>query len=326
MRSLGALVFCVLAATAARADDPKPWAAGVSDAEQAKALDIYRKGNAEFEESRYAQALALYRDAIKHWDHPAIRFNMAVCLVNLDQPLEAYEALEHALAFHDAPLGADAYAQGLTYKKLLLGQLGHLRVDCKTPGAAATLDGQPIACPGETTKLLLPGAHQIVASKSGFVTATTPVVLLPGKEMEQSVELEPLRIKTHTERRWSASAPWILVGAGAGAALIGGAIDVLSHSEYQTYDQLVAVQCPSGCGPQMPVGMQKVAASTESHRSNADIEKVVGLSLLGVGGAVAIAGLVGVYLNQPRPVIDTAPTVAPMIGAGGAGATATWCW
>ena len=61
----------------ARADDNKPWAAGVSEAEQKTALVIYKQGNVEFEESRYAQALAKYREALRHWDHPAIHFNMA---------------------------------------------------------------------------------------------------------------------------------------------------------------------------------------------------------------------------------------------------------
>ena len=43
------LVAVVVARTAYA--DPKPWAAGVSDTEQAKALAIYKEGNTEFEES-----------------------------------------------------------------------------------------------------------------------------------------------------------------------------------------------------------------------------------------------------------------------------------
>src|ERR1041384_5557334 len=72
-----------------KADAPRPWAAGVSESEQAVALKLYVAGNLEFAESRFAQALAKYKEAIQHWEHPAIRYNMAVCLINLDQPLEA---------------------------------------------------------------------------------------------------------------------------------------------------------------------------------------------------------------------------------------------
>src|SRR5215813_4735696 len=100
------MVLAILISGSAFADD-KPWAAGVPDKEQAAALAIYRDGNAEFEESRYAQALAKYREAIKHWDHPAIRFNMAVSRVNLDQPLDASEDLDAAIKYGAAPLGAE---------------------------------------------------------------------------------------------------------------------------------------------------------------------------------------------------------------------------
>ena len=128
MRILVVASILALALTRVAAADDKPWAAGVSDAEQQKALAIYREGNAEFEESRYAQALTKYREALKHWDHPAIRFNMAVCLINLQQPLEAFEHLEAGMKYGAAPLGPELYAQGVTYKKLLDGQLTHLKV------------------------------------------------------------------------------------------------------------------------------------------------------------------------------------------------------
>src|SRR5439155_9990662 len=131
--------------------------------------------------------------AVKHWDHPAIRFNMAVALVNLDQPLEAYEDLEAAMKFGAAPLGNDAYAQGLTYKKLLDGQLTHLRVTCALDGAEVTLDGQPLLHGrGEATRLLLPGSHQVVAAKPGFLTETSALVLVPGKEVVHAVALSPI--------------------------------------------------------------------------------------------------------------------------------------
>ncbi len=46
-------------------DEPRPWAAGVSESEQAIALELYVAGNLEFTESRFAQALAKYKEAIR---------------------------------------------------------------------------------------------------------------------------------------------------------------------------------------------------------------------------------------------------------------------
>jgi hypothetical protein len=306
------VIACVLAARPVHAD-PKPWAAGVSDEEQAKALAMYKDGNVEFEESRYAQALTKYREALTHWDHPAIRFNMAVCLVNLDQPLEAYEDLQKALAYAEAPLGADAYAQGLTYKKLLLGQLAHLEVTSDVDAADVTLDGKPlIKGVGKADQMMLPGPHQIVASKPGFETETTSLVLLPGKDTVHAVKLAPIKVSTRTVRRWKARTPWLVVGGGAGVALVGGVFELLSHGEYQTFNQLFDAN--------YPMGTKMIDPSIEAHRSTGRWENIAGLSLITVGGAAAIAGLVGVYLNQPHSVIEHGPMILPT----GNGAVASW--
>src|SRR5690606_31593180 len=86
----GIAVACGLAVMpSARADDtsrgpsappagdaaPKPWAAGVSAEDQAKALELYRQGNELFEQARYLDALAKYEVALAAWDHPSIRYN-----------------------------------------------------------------------------------------------------------------------------------------------------------------------------------------------------------------------------------------------------------
>ena len=315
-----AALVVVLASTRAHAED-KPWATGVSDQEQAAALALYREGNAEFEESRYKQALVKYDEAVKHWNHPAIRFNMAVALINLEQPLDAFESLEIAMKYGAAPLGPEAYAQGITYRKLLDGQLTHLKVTCgeNSDGAKVTLDGRPLLdCKGETTKLLLPGDHQLVASKPGFAPETTSLVLMPGKEQSHTVKLSVLAGKTKMVRRWKASRPWIVVGVGAGAALVGGALELLSKQKYEDYDNYVNAVCKPECDT------ATFDESKAPSRTTAKIENIAGVSLLSVGGAVAIAGLVGVYLNMPHAVAEHAPTVTPSVGPNGAMTTLTW--
>jgi hypothetical protein len=310
------VVFALVTAVAspAFADEAKPWATGVAEGEQQAALAIYREGNSEFEESRYPQALAKYRQALAHWDHPAIRFNMAVALINLDQPLEAHEHLEKAMKFGAAPLGAEGYAQAVTYKKLLDGQLAHLRVRCNIDGAAVTLDGKPLVrCPGESIQLLVPGDHHLVATKPGFQAEATALVLVPGKELVHDVSLSPVGAKL--VRRWGANRPWIVVGIGAGAALLGAVFELQSRSDYRSYDQLVLSQCPLGCAPDMEV--------SDSQKTKARIENIAGVSLLATGGIIAVAGLVGVYLNTPRPISEH---VTPVALRGGAGAMATWSW
>ncbi len=58
-RVLGAVAIVLALVASAHADklDDKPWAAGVSVANQKQALALYREGNAFFEQSQYKDAL-----------------------------------------------------------------------------------------------------------------------------------------------------------------------------------------------------------------------------------------------------------------------------
>ena len=219
MRVVWASAVVVALCASARADD-KPWAAGVSKVEQQLAFAIYNDANTDFTESRYAEALAKYREAVKHWNHPAIRFNMAVSLINLERPVEAYEHLEAALKYGAAALGDDAYAKGLAYKQKLDAELARLRVTSDVDGVDVTLDGQPlIHGRGDVTRRLVPGEHQVVATKPGYLTQTTKLALASGAERVHLVEL--VAIPEKVVHRTNTAPAWIVVGAGGALALAG---------------------------------------------------------------------------------------------------------
>ena len=59
----------------------KPWRIGVSAAKRQRALALFRQGNALIIRLKHSKALALYREAIRYWDHPSIQFNIAQCLI-----------------------------------------------------------------------------------------------------------------------------------------------------------------------------------------------------------------------------------------------------
>src|SRR6185295_15375657 len=91
----------------------RPWADKVAEGAQKQALALFEEGNKLFETSQHAAALAKYREALKFWDHPAIRYNTAVALINLDQPLAANENLDLALRYGEAPFSPETHQQAL---------------------------------------------------------------------------------------------------------------------------------------------------------------------------------------------------------------------
>jgi len=306
---------------------PKPWVVGVTPEKEQQALAIFNEGNSYFEQSQYAQALSRYRKAIEYWDHPAIRFNIAVCLVNLDQPVEAYDNLTKALQYGEEPLGAKLHADGITYKKLLLGRLGKLRVTCEEPGTAVTLDGKDLFVgPGDATQMLVPGAHQLVASKEGFLARTETVMLLGGKEETVALEMIALEDATVSRRRWKAWKPWAVFGGGVGVGLVGVLLYWRADVDFKSYDSEIDALCNEGCtDDQLPGPVRGL-------ETRAKVENGAAIASFAIGGAAAVAGIALVIMNQRRAVRVTDPaelehsekqlTFSPLVAPGRAGVTA----
>ena len=71
----GVLLACAVVLALVRpAHAEDPWAVGVSEANKQTAEKLLDKGNAQFLEHKYPEALATYQQARQSWDHPAIRF------------------------------------------------------------------------------------------------------------------------------------------------------------------------------------------------------------------------------------------------------------
>lgn len=277
--------------------EARPWARGVSEAEQAIAVALYNAGNQEFAESRFAQAIGKYREAIGHWDHPAIRFNMAVALINLGQPVEARENLVRSLAHGPAALSADAYAQAQTYQKLLDAQLGRVRITCAEPGATVTLDGKHLfTSPGTADLFLLPGEHQVVAAKPGFLTVSRVLVLVAGQLTAYDIPAIEAKPVPHNVRRWAPWKPWAVVGTGGAIGAAGMVVYVFAGKQFAAHDRLVTAKCRRACTA------DDVAMYPEIPRRKrrAENEQIVAFSLLSAGGAVLAVGLSGLIMNQAR--------------------------
>jgi hypothetical protein len=297
MRGIVIAVALLVGNHVAFADD-KPWAVGVSQQNQDAALALYKDGNAFFAQSQYKEALEKYVQALAIWDHPAIRYNAAVCLINLDRPVEAYEDLQAAMRFGVDPLGATLFQQGQSYEKLLAGRIGEVEVTAKSPDARVTLDGQPVLTgAGTTTRHVLGGDHQLVAEKPGYQTETKPLHVNGGDHVTIVIDLHPLERVGELRRRFPRWVPWTVLGAGGAIALVGLPLLLDARSAYNSYDAGVSMYCnPSGCPP-APLPSQYPA---DRHRG--DMMQNTAIAAFSVGGALVASGVALIVLDQPRLV------------------------
>jgi hypothetical protein len=328
--TFAALACCVLLALASpparAAPDDRPWAENVPEAQQSVALQLYQEGNKLFEESQHAAALSKYREALQRWDHPAIRFNAAVALVLLDQPLAAHENLERALRYGQAPFSADTYQQALTYQKLLRGQLSRVSVECAEADAEVTLDGTLMFVgPGRAERWLAPGAHQVMARKAGTLPDMRSLNLVPGKSTRESLALQEIRaLPVKTARRWPTWKPWAVMGTGALVALVGAPFMISAKNDFDSFDANVADAVGAGkCKTSTGCNESDLPQAAFDSLHRGDVKNVVAVSLFSVGGAIAATGVALLILNQPRPVLPDEKSlhawVTPIVGPGLAG-------
>ena len=305
---LACFVFAVPTAAAAE-EAPRPWAEGVSVDKQTSAFAKFNEGNDAFARDDFQAAVLRYREALAEWAHPAIRGNLAIALVHLDQPIEAYEQLEKAFAFGAAPFDAAVFAQLQTNYKLLRGQLARIEVIGDVASAVVLLDGAEMTSGKHVIKT---GAHELVARRAGFLTFTNRVIATSDTDVTIKVVLVPLEEASKLERRWAAWKPWAVAAGGAALVLVGVGAELAARSNVDDYELEIARACPSGCEPaQIPDAVNGLAR-------RARWENALGITALTVGGLGVAAGIALVVINQPRRLrVDESGRVVSVVPVAG---------
>jgi hypothetical protein len=295
------------------------WPSGGPKESRAAAQALVNEGNALLNQSIFVSAASKYREALKRCNHPALHYNLALALMNLDQPVEMYEHLNAAIQWGPEPIEKDRFAQAKNYATLLEKQLVRLRVRCDVPGAQVTFDGRPLlVSAGVFEGMVRPGFHTISASKEGMHTNEVRRQLEGGRTVALNLELKTEEELTEYHRRWPAWEPWALVGAGALVAAAGGGLQYFGQKRVGDFDARVLAcnGCEAGPAREQGVRMQRIA-----------------IGAYGVGGAALAAGVVLAILNRAKPMLrpydaeralEPPPplALAPVFDAHGAGAAA----
>jgi hypothetical protein len=265
----------------------------VGEEAQTKARELFRDGNALVRESLFVQAVSKYEEALTLWDHPGIHYNLALALLNLDQPLRMRAHLIATVAAGEQRVGEDKFRRAEEYLKLVEKQLATLTVEVQEAGADVKFDGSKLfAPPGKSTIVIEPGRHTISVKKAGFEPRDLLIELVPGEKRDTLVKLYRPEEYVRYERRWDPVFPWTTTLAGVGVAVAGGVLYGLGGTQVSDYDARAAEQCGvTGCDA------GAIPGSPEDGRTL----QGVGLAGLFVGGAVALTGGILIYLNRPMP-------------------------
>ncbi|HEY3445816.1 MAG TPA: hypothetical protein VGK67_05590 [Myxococcales bacterium] len=330
-----AAMLLTLAARPAAAQDENPWAKGVSPEAQKTALALFREGNAALKDGVFGDAAAKYREALGHWDHPAIHYNLALSLRTLDQPLEQREHLVSAMKYGADPLDAAKFTNAKLMLDLVEKQLARVQIRCSEEGAQVVMDGKQLfTAPGQFDDYVRPGPHSIVSTKTGFLTYQVSKALPFGELSTFEIKLFKAADLTKYKRRWTQAVPYGVLVAGLVVGLAGGGLHYGAKASYDSFDK--AVETGSGGQP----GMIPTADLT-AKRSAGDAMQGVAIGCYGVGGAAVVAGAVLLYMNRLIPYQDTAPapeapkkdgekaaapewSVVPLLGPDATGVSATF--
>jgi hypothetical protein len=296
---LAALCFAI----PARAEDPvtslssaqdagdRPWAKGVSVDQQRAANEGFLLGNGLLKESFFAEAASKYREALTHWDHPGIHYNLALALLTLDQPVETHEQLQQSLQYGAAPLDPDKFNHAKNLLLVIAGQLAKVEVYCSEPEAIVRLDGQTLfRAPGHYQGLVRRGEHTLTASKPGYentqrtqTLGSTPTVF--HLKLYRPDDLIGYR------RRWSVWGP-VSVTAGGVLLLGAGALFALqSSAKFKDFDASIASrpECNMGC---IPTDYEK-----NLNEQGTTFRTLATASFI-TGGTVLAGGIVLMVLNR----------------------------
>jgi hypothetical protein len=279
--------------------DTRPWAAGVPPEKQQHALSLFRDANVHHNDGLFIKAVELYTEALKSWDHPAIHYNLALSLMNLDRPMDVEISLQKAIKYGAAPLAKDKFDHAKEYLLLIQQQLATVEVTCAKPGAKVSVDGKEVFTVGPNGEggffksRVKIGKHTFVAEKPGYNAEIEAPFIGPGEVFRIELKLYTAEELTRYKRRWKARwMPYAVIGGGVVVGLLGGAMELSANSSYSDFDAAVA-RCAAQGG-----GSCADTASIQSMRDSGDTKKVLGYIGYGVAGAAIVTGSILLYLNR----------------------------
>jgi hypothetical protein len=264
----------------------------------------FREGNENFNDNFFKKAAEKYRESLTFWDHPAIHYNLALALINLDQPIEVYEELNKALQYGAEPLGKDKFDRAKENLRLVEGQLADIEVSCNQPGAKISVDNKQVfVAPGKYTAKVRVGKHTFYGDKEGYnARAETPFVG-PGEKFRIELKVYTDPELTRYQRRWPTKVwlPFTVLGVGAVAGVSGALLQRSAQTSYDTFStRIKACQDDQTDGTGCTIEKARTLG-IQAERDSGDTKQLLGYIGYGVAGAAVVTGVALTWINRRTP-------------------------
>ncbi len=304
MRAVAAAALAVaLMAGPAAAEPPSPAVGPAAKPEQSddasRARQLLEEASRLYTDGEFRAALDTFH---RSYDiDPSWRAlnGIALCQRALGQEVAAYRTYEELLLEFGSILSVPQRTVAEKRKRELAARLSWLEISTKQAGVRITVDGREIGRgPLRVKELVLPGAHQLLATRPGHRAFAQQISVRPGASRVIAIALEPDRARvvvkftdpppTRPIRVWI---PWVTIAGGAIMVGAGGLLALEASSDIDAFDAQVAEM--AGDPPrQLPID--------DSVLDSAGTQQTVGAAMLITGGAAVVTGVALAIFNRKR--------------------------
>jgi len=295
----------------------------VAHADIVSAQQHFEAGVRAFEEQRLADAAAEFQLAYASEPAWQLLYNLGSVYAALGDAVAAVDSFERYLSSADATVTRERREQVTSELARQRSRVGTLVVRAEPSGAEVRIDAKPAGSTPLGQPLRLgAGSHTIDLSRLGFRSARRDVEIVAGRQSELVVVLEPepervlptaaAPVRPAVRDGANAGTVQRIVGWTLGAAALGGLAAgtvIMVKAHYKHLDALELVD--EGQRPR-----------AEELESRAERQQTLGIAVLGVSGAVFVAGAI-VLWSAPSAVHTSARLqVAPFFSASSSGLSA----
>ena len=288
----------------------------VSDADKAKAKELFVAGVKLFKKGQHAQALEKFKSSYELRPHWRLHLNIGLCFKELSMYTEAKEQFDEFLQKGAEKMDDASLEQVFAELEELKGIIAVLSIDVINPGATVKLDGKevgtsPILGPVEVN----PGSHVLEVEMEGHHSYREEFLLSKGEQKDFAVTLEekpeektvtpvdpaPGEGEKKKTRGKAAPAFWAMGGltlALAGGATAMGVLTLKKKQELDDLDQSTedSYSYPGGYTEQ---GYEDYLDERKKIQDDGKLFGILTTSLMAAAGAALVATVVTGIVTHP---------------------------